>query len=370
MLLKAYVAHKASDCWGMVPYSEAFLLEEEDMLYPKYDTEEEIYNQVLADLETAAGMFDASGAPMGEGDFLMGGDIDKWIKFANSTRLRVATRMTGGNENAGKAVIAEILGSPANNPLIESNEDNAYFWWHGITPDEELWYERVGAPDGNKTDQYRTNSYMIDALKANNDPRLPVYADPNKFGEYNGYTFGPDQRQDTMNNGNNVSHIGDRFGNDPAGFSPFMNAAEVHFLKAEAYERGWVTGNAQEAYEMGVTISLQENGIDEGAIATFLAETEVAWGGGTTSNLEKIYLQKWLCLYKQSVEAWAEARRTDVPLMPNVEVSYSGSHNRPPFRMSYADEEKSLNTSFPFDVVETDIFWGTQMWWDKREGVY
>ncbi|MBL7114062.1 MAG: SusD/RagB family nutrient-binding outer membrane lipoprotein [Bacteroidales bacterium] len=368
LTMKAYLAHKATDCWGKIPYSEAFMLEE-GILYPKYDTEAEVYNQVLDELETAAGMFDPAGDELGDGDFLMKGDIDKWIKFCNSTRLRVATRMTAGDENAGKAVIADILGSPAANPLIEDNDDNAYLWWPGITPDQELWFERVGAPDGNKTDAYRTNHYMISALKANNDPRLGVYADPNKWGEYNGYQFGPDQSIDTMNNGNNVSHIGDRFGNDPDGFSPYFNAAEVYFLKAEAYERGFATGNAQQAYEMGITRSLEENGIDATAIATFLAEPEVAWGGGTTSNLEKIYLQKWLCLFKQSVEAWAEARRTDVPLMPDVEKNYSSSHNRPPFRMSYADEEKSLNTKFPTEVVESDIFWGTQMWWDKRSGV-
>jgi hypothetical protein len=368
LMMKAYLAHKASDCWGKIPYSEAFILEE-DVLYPKYDTEEEIYNQVLQELETAADMFDPDGPAMGEGDFLLAGDIDKWIRFCNSTRLRVATRMTAGNETAGRAVISAILGSPAANPLIESNDQNAYLWWPGITPDIELWWRRTGAPDGNKTTAYRTSDYLISALKDNNDPRLPVYADPNKYGEFNGYKFGPDQSIDTMNNGNNVSHIGDRFGNDVAGFSPYFNAAEVEFLKAEAYERGWVTGDAQAAYEAGITKSLEENGIDADAISTFLAEPEVAWGGGTTSNLEKIYLQKWLSLYKQSVEAWAEARRTDVPLMPNVEKNYSGAHNRPPFRMSYADEEKSLNTNFPFEVVETDIFWGTQMWWDKRTGV-
>lgn len=368
LTLKAYVAHKASDCWGKIPYSEAFQLEE-GILYPKYDSEEQIYEQVLAELETAAGMFNANGPSIGEGDFLLNGDIDKWIMFANSTRLRVATRMTAGNESAGKAVIAEILGNPGANPLIEDNEDNTYLWWPGVIPDQELWFERMGAPDGNKTDQYRTNYTLIKTLQDNNDPRLPVYADENRWGNYRGYKFGPNQELDTMNNGNNVSHIGDRFGNDPAGFSPYFNSAEVYFLKAEAYERGFATGDAQEAYEMGVTKSLEENGIDPGAITTYLAEPEVAWGSGTTSNLEKIYLQKWLALFKQSVEAWAEVRRTDVPLLNDVEKNYAGSHNRPPFRMSYADEEKSLNINFPTDVVEEDIFWGTQLWFDKRTGV-
>jgi hypothetical protein len=101
-----------------------------------------------------------------------------------------------------------------------------------------------------------------------------------------------------------------------------------------------------------------------------MSQTEVAWNGGTTTNLHKIYLQKWISLFKQSVEAWSEARRTDVPLMTDISKNYSASHNRPPFRMAYADSEKSLNKNFPTDVKESDIFWGTQMWWDTRTGVH
>jgi len=368
LFLKAYLAHKATDMWGKIPYSEAFKLEE-GIIYPVYDTEEEVYNQILNELETAAGMFSSGAGDLGAGDFLFNGDIDKWERLCNSTRLRVAIRMSSADVTAATAIISEILGNPGTYPLIETNEQNAYFWWPGVNPDQELWFERMGAPDGNKTDAYRTNNTLISTLKDNNDPRLPVYADPNKWGVYNGYRFGPNQTADTLNNGNNVSHIGDRFGNDPAGFSPFFNCAEVHFLKAEAYERNLVSGDAETEYISGITKSMEENGIDAPAIATYLLEPEVAWDGGTTPNLEKIYLQKWISLFKQSVEAWAEARRTDVPLMTDIEKNYTGSHNRPPLRMSYADEEKSLNTNFPTEVVETDIFWGTQMWWDKRTGV-
>jgi len=367
LTLKAYTAHKATDCWGKIPYSEAFQLED-GIIYPKYDTEEEVYDQILAELKSASGMFSAGGGDLGEGDFLFGGDVDMWEKFCNSVRLRVAMRMSSADLPDAELVIDEILENPATYPLLTNNDEDAYFWWPGITPDQELWYVRMGAV-GYKTDAYRTNNTLISALKNNNDPRLPIYADPNKWGVYNGYKMGPNQTADTLNNGNNVSHIGDRFGNDPDGFSPFMNSAEVYFLMAEAFERGITTGGAQAAYEMGITKSLEENGIDPADIATFLLEPEVVWDGGTTTNLEKIYLQKWICLFKQNVEAWAEARRTDVPLMTDIEKNYTLSHNRPPFRMAYADEEKSLNTNFPTEVVETDIFWGTQMWWDKRTGV-
>jgi len=369
LTLKSYMAHKATDMWGQIPYSEAFRLEE-GIIYPKYDTEQDVYAQILAELKSAADMFNTNGEDIGAGDFLYNGDVEMWQKFCNSIRLRVAIRMSSADEEGSKSTIADVLNNPDKYPIITSNDANAYLFWPGVAPDLEPWYARMGADDGNKTDQYRTNNTLISALDGNNDPRLPVYADKNKNDTYRGYKFGATQLIDTLNNGNNVSHIGDRFGNDPAGFSPFMNTAEVHFIIAEAYQRNLITGgNAKDVYEAGIRLSLEENGIEEAAIATFLTEPEVAWDGGTTTNLEKIYLQKWISLFKQSVEAWAEARRTDIPLMVDVSLDYVGLHNRPPFKMAYPDSEKSLNTSFPTDIVEKDIFWGTQLWWDKRENV-
>jgi hypothetical protein len=369
MIMKAYSAHQTTDIWGKIPYSEAFRMAE-GIIYPKYDSQQEVYTSILAELKAAADELNSGTGSIGAGDWMFKGDVTKWKKFCNSTRLRVAMRMSSVDEATAKAVIAEILNNPSTYPIITENADNAYFWWPGISPDQELWFRRMGVVSGPKKDQYRTNSVMVSALKDHNDPRLPVYVDKNKYGAYNGYRFYYGQTRDTMNNGNNVSHIGDRFGNDPKGFSPLLNAAEVHFILAEAMSRNMIAGNARTEYETGITRSLEENKIGAEAIATFLAETGVAWGSGTTTNLYKIGLQKWLSLFKQSVEAWSESRRTDIPLMDQfVSENYALKHNRPPFRMAYADEEKSLNTKFPTDVVEDDIFYGTKMWWDTRTGI-
>jgi hypothetical protein len=173
-----------------------------------------------------------------------------------------------------------------------------------------------------------------------------------------------------MNNSNNLSRIGDRFANDPKGFSPFMNSAEVYFMLAEACERNFATGDAQEAYEKGIATSMEENSISSSATQQFIVQPGIAWNSGSTSNLAKIYLQKWVSLFKQNLEAWSEARRTDVPLMTNISQDYSQKHNRPPFRFPYPNVEKTLNTNFPKNVVETDIFWGTQVWWDTRTNVH
>lgn len=368
LTMKAYSAQQTTDMWGRIPYSEAFKMSE-DIIYPKYDTQQEVYTAILNELKAAADTLNSGTGSLGVGDWLFKGDILKWKQFCNSIRLRVAIRMSFIDEAKSREVITDVLTHPDKYPIMTDNSDNAYFWYPGVSPDQEIWFERMGAPDGNKKDQYRTNSVLVNALKDNNDPRLPVYVDKNKYGQYNGYRFYYGQTRDTLNNGNNVSHIGNRFGNDPKGFSPFMNCSEVHFILAEIYQRELATGDARVEYETGITKSLEENKIGSDAIAAFLEQPEVAWGSGTTSNLYKIALQKWIALFKQSVEAWSESRRTDVPLMTSVSENYANNHNRPPFRMAYADEEKSLNTHFPTEVKETDIFWGTQVWWDVRKGV-
>ena len=316
-------------------------------------------------------MFDVAGKPLGAGDFFLKGDITKWKKFCNSLRLRVAIRMSSADAAKATVVIQEILGNPTKYPIMTTNSDNAYWYFPGTAPDEEIWYKSMGTVKGApKTTGWRLQQPIIDALQNNNDPRLSVYADKNSWGRYSGHRFGPNEKSDTLNNNFNRSNIGDWFMNDPKGFVPYLNCAEVYFCLAEAYQRGLVTGNARAAYEAGISKSCEESGkITASAITTFLNQPEVTWSSGTTTNLQKIALQKWISLFKQSVEGWSEARRTDVPLLTNITVNYAAAHNRPPLRMAYADEEKTLNTSFPFTVVEKDIFYGTQVWWDKRTGV-
>lgn len=369
LTFKAYNAQKITDMWGDIPYTQAFMLEE-GITYPEYDSQELVYNTILGELKMAADMFDVNGSEIGEGDFILNGNVLLWKKFCNSLRLRVAIRMSSADEATAKLTISEILGNPAQYPIMTENSDNAYMSFPGIAPDQEIWYESMGTSGGAEKTGWRLQQPIIDALQDNNDPRLAVYADRNDYGLYSGHRMGPMQASDTMNNNANRSHIGDWFMNDAAGFVPFMNCAEVYFCLAEAFERDLVSGDAKAAYEMGITKSCMESEqIEASAITTFLTEEEVAWDGGTTTNLDKIALQKYITLFKQSVEAWSEVRRTDVPLLTGVSAEYGAAHNRPPFRLAYADEEKSLNTNFPFDVVEEDIFYGTQLWWDKRTGV-
>src|SRR5690606_30027178 len=119
---------------------------------------------------------------------------------------------------------------------------------------------------------------LIDALKDLNDPRLPVYAHPaGTDGEYRGAIVGlPDAQAPSTNT---ISRIGARFRDDRAGFTPFMRSSEVSFILAEAALNGWSVGtSAEDAYNKGVTLSLEENEISSSAISDYLAGAG-AWDG-------------------------------------------------------------------------------------------
>ena len=384
LTFNAFCAQLTTDCWGDIPYSEAFRLEESiDFMYPHYDKQKDVYIKILEELKEAADLFDDNGLPIGNGDFIFNGNISKWRKFCNSLRLRVAIRASSGELSVATPTISEVLGNPSKYPVITGNEDNAYWWFPGRSPYYETWYNNGLKRDENGTKDnvtWRAQQPFVDALQDNNDPRLSVYFDANSRGEYAGHRFGPDERNtpveyEGMGTTLWKATFGDRFTNDPAGFLPLMNCAEVYFCIAEAYLHGIGVqasdGNAKEAYEAGITASCLENGISAADIDVFLGGQEVAWTTGATSKRDKIALQKWIVLIKQSINAWAEVRRTDVPdLSQYVQEAYYRSHNRPPFRMAYSDSEKSLNPNFPNYINSVQYFWGDQLWWDKRANVY
>ena len=119
----------ATDRWRDVPYSDAVRMES-GILTPKYDTQEQIYPAMLAKLKEAADSFadDAATGDISEGDLLFRGDITKWRKYCNSLRLRLAIRISEVSPELAKTTVEEVLGNPDRYPVMESNDDNAFFW--------------------------------------------------------------------------------------------------------------------------------------------------------------------------------------------------------------------------------------------------
>jgi len=362
MTFQAYVWQIATDRWRDLPFSQA-VSGDKGFITPKYDKQEDIYPAIIAQLKTAADLF-AQGAidPLGPGDLLYAGNLTKWKKFCNSLRLRVATRISNVNATLSKSIIEEITGNATKYPIFTSNSDNAFFTWTAGTPYQEPWYV-----DFKTRDDHGISKPFVDSMKMLVDPRLAIYAKPAASdGQYRGVEIGPPGNLPAIGQ---YSRIGVRFRETPAGFSPFMRYSEVQFILAEAALKGWSTGTtATTAYNNGITASLNENGItDATVISTYINGPKVLWA----ANVKQIYMQKWLALYKDGHETWAEERRTDFPLLPAASGSPFPGHTRPPFRYPYPTEETTLNGNNSAASVADikDDFWGKKMWWDTRTGV-
>jgi hypothetical protein len=369
LTFQMYLLHLATDTWKAIPWSQA-LQGESGITNPAYDSQEEVYNAILSNLKAANDMFDFNpntADDLGVGDILFNGDVAKWQKFNNSLRLRVAIRMSNVNPTLAGQHLNEIFSNPATYPVMETNDDNAFLYWPGAAPYYEPFYNNTITRD-----DHGMCITLIDYLKQYNDPRLPVYAHPGFIDDDGNpvYTGIPAGAIDGTFRMDTVSRIGAMYRDDPQGFTPFMRAAEVYFIMAEAANRGLATTpmSAQQAYEEGIKVSMYMNGIsDDGAIAAYTAQSMIVWNGDNN----RIYMQKWIALFKDGHEAWAESRRTDVPSMGPAPGSPYTGHNRQPFRYPYPTSEFNLNGSNISQVTGgiIDQFWGQQMWWDTRTGV-
>ncbi|MEN8226020.1 MAG: SusD/RagB family nutrient-binding outer membrane lipoprotein [Bacteroidota bacterium] len=356
LVLKAYAMQMVTDAYGQAPYFEAGL-GSEGIITPSYDTEKEIYYDLLQQLEYANELLvdTAILGPLEFNDILYNGNIEQWKKFCNSLHLRLAIRISNIDESTASAEISKILNDPVKYPILESNSDNALLAYPGgewVEP----WTQYHKSINDN-----RMAKPLVDTLLNYADPRLAFYADTIDDGTYKGLEVGAQYTHLRSH-----SKIDALFVENELGPVFLMKYAEVEFIKAEAMMRGFAGGVAQDAYEAGITASCEEYGISSDDITTYLEGPEVVWA----DDINQIYLQKWISLFRQSWEAWAEMRRTDIPkLSPAVNSSVSG-HNRPPFRFSYPDLEVKLNgANIPAAVVEDDHYWGYQIWWDTRTGV-
>jgi len=351
-ILTSWIMQAVTDLWGDVGFSQALLGRDSppDMTV-EYDTQQDIYNGLLSDLSAAAAMIAPSGPKISDGDLLYDGDMNQWKLFANSLRLRVAMRLS----EVAPTVAASEVASAISAGVFTSSADNAvlHFVDNGVDVHPIYGYQR-------NRDDHSISATLVDTLKALNDPRLPVYAQPNQAGEYVG-TLNGDMSDPPLTQ---VSQIGTWFSSadTPA---IIMSYAEVLFLRAEAAERGWAAGSAGDLYAQAITAAMTELDVPAGDISAYLAQPSVQYKGGQ-AGLNQIYLQKWISLFGNGPEAYAEWRRTGVPtLQPGPDAINDGLI---PVRLPYPDRERSLNRV----AVEAAIARqggatiNSPVWWDAH----
>lgn len=377
-ILKAYVFQLLASTYGNVPYFEAFNAVENPT--PAFSSEKEIYLDLFKILKEAADYFEGEGKAVTvftSGDLMYDGDATKWAKFANSLRLKLAIRLSKVTDpdivNARTIAINE-----ASDGAFASNDDNAQIKYIGDGQSNAPMYD--GFYTERRNDMTPTANF-VDLLKGINDtlnnktnpfygivdPRLEIWVPKNSAGIYRGMPYGI-INQHASNLRASVANI---YNAQPPYLAAdaavsWMSYAEVCFILSEL--NGW----DQAWYEEGVRASLEEWGVVAG-IDDFIASLPPA-------NQETVLTQKYIALFMNGYEAWAEYRRTGFPksiikvgektgpLLDGSIVKFDATAvNEIPRRLTYPVEEYTINgpnTKSAADALGGDTF-TTKLIWDK-----
>ncbi|MBO9200677.1 MULTISPECIES: SusD/RagB family nutrient-binding outer membrane lipoprotein [Niastella] len=374
------------DLWGDIPFSTAGQLNTTgNIVLASYDKGEDVYNTILTDLKRISDYL-ASVKPdpyyqgqLTSSDYMNKGSLTKWRKYCNSLMLRLAMRISYKDEAKAKGIVQTILGNVNQYPLIDTYQEN-------ITITPSTTGSNLTAindiQEGFKASSYAPGKMVDEIMVPANDPRLPILFTPNKDSVYHGVPFDWNSTRVADSVRENYFSMWDSTTFTQNNVFPGIveTAAEVQFLKAEAYER-WGGGNAKAAYDEGVKQSILfywmvnknsrqkgdfrygEEKFDEPKdvdIAAFLANPLIAYG---TNNLEKIATQKWIDFgVIQAHQAWAEYRRTKLPKLTYPVDGSSVTAPAPPNRLLYPGTEASLNSTNYAAVKSRDnitakVFW-------------
>jgi len=305
-ILTAYVYQNLTDLYGDIPYSEALKnTANPPIINPKYDTQKSIYLDLIDKLKEANSMINVN-TNIGSADILFGGNMTKWKKFANSLLLRMYMRISLVEPAIAKPGIEEIIANPSKFPVVTSNSENIYMNW--IAGDANYRSPSWMDPLTYSKSEIVIEASVVQFLNSRNDPRLPLYAEKsiNPPFVYGGLPLGTAGQAST-----NLSLVGiAQFQSDNVP-SRLLRYSEVMFILAEAALNGWNVGmTAKQAYDAAVTASITEIGASPGA---YLTNTLVDFNGGKPQR-ELIGDQKWIALFPDGIQGWAEVRRTDYPV--------------------------------------------------------
>lgn len=378
-ILKVVALHRASDMYGPLP-----VLHFGENRNP-YDSQETLYNHFFETLDNSIRTLQDFTALTPDSkllekvDAVYAGDFKKWLKFANSLKLRLAMRIRYiepelSARYAQEAITAGVITSVADNAELKS--------YRQITinnPAQMLWDSYNDARMGASMDSY---------LNGYEDPRIAAMFQTAPIdGKYHGVRNGLDLTEQKFYTKMSAPNIQS---DTPM---KWLQASEVAFLMAEYHLVKGDKAAAKSAYEEGIRLSFNENGVG-GADAYLASEKTPARFNDSSENptkynasalgrvcpmwkedgseLERIITQKWIAMFPNGMEAWAEFRRTGFPrLFPIVGNSQDAgiSKNVQIRRVIFPRSEYNNNpggVNLGTRLLGGPDSGGTRLWWDAR----
>ncbi|WP_041250140.1 SusD/RagB family nutrient-binding outer membrane lipoprotein [Christiangramia forsetii] len=343
-VLEVYAWHVLVDSFGDIPYTEA--LDAQQFPLPAYDDASTIYGDLISRLDSTTADLEA-GQGFTSADVIYGGNMDKWVKFANSLKLRLAMRLSDVNPSLSQSAAESAISGG----IFTSNDDSALIAYQGSFPNTNpLWEDLV---QSGRSDYLAANT-IVDYLNDLNDPRRMYYFDDNLSGGYVGGIYGG------SNSFPFFTHIGEDF-RDPTHPGIFLDYAEVEFYLTEAVQDGYsAPGSAESHYNAAITASIMYAGGTQADVDSYLSQSSVAYDG----TEYRLGFQFWIAMYDNPFQGWSVWRKYDAP-----ELNVAADSGRPvPLRYTYPVNEQNLNpTSYEAassaiggDDQQTPIFWDVE----------
>lgn len=410
-IIRVAAMHRVSDIYGPIPYSKTM---QGGQSVP-YDSQESLYEQFFTELEEAVNALtefvdnnpDAAIGRITSFDQMCGGNYVRWIRFANTLRLRLAMRIVKVNPAKAKT-IAEAAVAQKYGVLTTADKNIEVKSTTLTNPLQVICFAygdcRVGASyesilKGYSDPRLEKTVLAVGWMEKGGNPAdiLDKSGKPTgSIGKYIGIRQGailPDKSNYEMFSNVNMDK------NDKSTMSyplPIMKVAEAYFLRAEGALRGWnMSGTSQDLYEQGIKVSFDEHAIPASAYATYIADAvstaadyvdpfnsgnniagvndvTVKWEDSdpNETKLQKIITQKWIAMFPEGQEAWSEFRRTGYPkLFPVVENRSGGIIPNGEFikRLPFTEEERNTNLE-AVEEARTMLSGpdnaNTRLWWD------
>ena len=379
LVLKSYISSVLTDLYGPVPYSKAWAGSSNTLA--AYDSQESIYKDIIAKLDTANTIMKVSGSDIA-GDVLFDNDILKWKKFANSLRMRLILRMSDRDKAFATAQLTKMVGSAATYPIFESNDDNAALMYLGSAPNNHPINENRKTRDDHRVSKTLTDLMWTKATYV--DWRITVYAQLDEKKDYEGMPNGLTSSQAASYNGNgikNTSKVGTYFMEATAP-GMLMSFAELQFILAEAAFKKYIPGGdakAGEYYIAGIKGSYAQfgdaivagaadlgfDGTNEEVAQDFIDNDDYAWN--PANGMKLIATQRWAATFDQGLQSWFEWRRLGYPVLTPAAAGMNGG--KIPVRVPYPTDEAARNPSSLAAGVTLlggadDL--NTRVWWDMQ----
>ena len=360
-IMRAYIFQRLTDTYGNIPYFDAELGYEKQILEPAYDSQDSIYMDLLKELEESTAAFDNSAKTPGASDIVYGGDLGKWKRFGYSLMMRVALRMSNvrpdiAEEYVKKAYEGGAMEKTDDSFVVQYLENSDYATTANGNAKGILGYSNR-----------KLSEYFINTLKNTTDPRLPFYAalpnGDNSFASQRGLPYFASEADFPLDSFSMANP--NTFASFSAAFV-HMSHAQVEFMVAEAIERGWLSGNTKDHYEEGVRSSMRLLNMyfsGGGEITDQMMDDYLQANPYNPQNfneaLEIISTQYWIDTYFNFCETYANWRRTDYPKLDNEDYPI-------PYRFKYPAVEYSANSKNVKEAAESmgeDSF-TQRVWWD------